>query len=362
MLQLGDRLGVDALALLAERAAMAALRRRGTTSCGGSSRLLAVGDDWLAVTLARSTDVELVPAWIESDDVGGDVWASVREALRRTTAEQVVARGRGLGLPITRVGEVMAADRAGVVASRRGDASPLDSPPLVVDLSALWAGPLCARLLGHRGARVVKVESVTRLDGARAGPAEFFDLLHAGHCSVALDFADGDGVQRLRGLIAAADVVIDSSRPRALEQLGISVDELLAEESGPRVWVSITGYGREVHGGLATAFGDDAAAAGGLVAWGTDGAPRFAADAIADPLTGLAAGSAAVDALVAGGRWLVDAALARVAASVTGTDAGVGWAEVASETAVPPEAPAVVGRSRPFGADTDLVLQSLGIL
>ena len=43
----------------------------------------------------------------------------------------------------------------------------IDPHPLVVDLSALWAGPLCAHLLGLAGARVVKVESLGRPDGAR---------------------------------------------------------------------------------------------------------------------------------------------------------------------------------------------------
>ena len=92
---------------------------------------------------------------------------------------------------------------------------------LVVDLSSLWAGPLCAQLLTAAGARTVKVESTSRPDGARRGPAPFYDLLHAGQDSVALDFRDHRDVDRLRTLLAAADIVIEASRPRALAQLGI---------------------------------------------------------------------------------------------------------------------------------------------
>jgi crotonobetainyl-CoA:carnitine CoA-transferase CaiB-like acyl-CoA transferase len=78
------------------------------------------------------------------------------------------------------------------------------------------------------------------------------------------------------------------------------------------VWLSITGYGRAVD---RVAFGDDAAVAGGLVAF-DDRGPVFLADAIADPLTGVA-GAVAVDAaLRAGGTWIVDAAMAKVAAWV----------------------------------------------
>lgn len=60
------------------------------------------------------------------------------------------------------------------------------------------------------------------------------------------------------------------------------------------------------------AFGDDAAVAGGLVAWAADGTPVFCGDAIADPLSGLHAGLAALAAHAAGGGWLMDVAMAAV--------------------------------------------------
>jgi len=44
--------------------------------------------------------------------------------------------------------------------------------PLAIDLSSLWAGPLCGQLLRQTGARVIKVESAAalraRLQGAGA--------------------------------------------------------------------------------------------------------------------------------------------------------------------------------------------------
>ena len=95
---------------------------------------------------------------------------------------------------------------------------------LVVDLSALWAGPLCGHVLTSAPARVVKVESASRLDGARRRPPAFYDVLHAGQESVVLDLpAKAD---HLRAVVRAADVVIDASRPRAMTQLGIDVDEI----------------------------------------------------------------------------------------------------------------------------------------
>src|SRR4051794_23939288 len=77
---------------------------------------------------------------------------------------------------------------------------------LVVDFSALWAGPLCANLLGLAGARVVKVETPSRPDGARGGNPDFYRLLHAGHRSVVADPHEPDGRRFLHALVEAADV------------------------------------------------------------------------------------------------------------------------------------------------------------
>lgn len=358
---LGAALGVDALALLVERAAVAGLSRRGAVSCGGATRLLPVGGGgWLAVSLARPDDVDLVPAWLGLAGPPADVWAAVATAARGAPdAAALAAAGAGLGLAVGALPrsppEAAGAGVADpVVAERVGEAPPLAGRPLVVDLSSLWAGPLCTRLLGERGSRVVKVEATGRPDGARQGPPAFFDLLHAGQRSVALDFRDPAGLDRLRRLVGAADVVVEGSRPRALAQLGIA-------PAGQRVWLSITGHGRTGAAADRVAFGDDAAVAGGLVAWGGDGRPRFVADAVADPLTGLAAAGAVTAALAAGGRWRLDAALSRVAAVVAGTDAGATWAPARPGEAVAPVAPRPRGRAPDLGADTGAVLAELGI-
>ena len=149
---------------------------------------------------------------------------------------------------------------------------------VVVDLSSMWAGPLCARLLGLAGADVIKVETASRPDGGRAGERRFFDWLHAGHRSVVLDFRSEAGRRALAALLAAADVVIEASRPRALAQLGLA-PEMIRHRAG-QVWLSITGYGRGDGDGAwaeRVAFGDDAAVAGGLVWPATGGLVAFLA-------------------------------------------------------------------------------------
>ena len=314
---LGDALSargvdIDPLRLLGERAASAGLERRGDVSCGGSTRLVQACDGWFAVALARDDDVAAVPAWLGTP-VDTDPWAAVTSCAGGRTAADLVAGARLLGLPAATLAEA-AMGRPGVVTTLIAAATrSRQEPPLVVDLSSLWAGPLCTRLLHQAGARVVKVESTRRPDGARSGPAAFFDLLNQGKEELTLDFRSPDDVERLRRLLREADVVVEASRPRALEQLGLFAEELLRDPAGPSVWLSITGYGRDGPGRDWVAFGDDAAVAGGLVVWDSSG-PCFCADAVADPLSGLIAAVAVLEALDAGTPVLLDVAMAAVAA------------------------------------------------
>ena len=350
--------GSDALALLGERAALMGLWRRGATSCGGSCRLLPSGGGFMAVSLPREADMETVPAWLELDVVPGSVpamWSSVASHLQRGDPDLLLARGQLLGLPVTRVGE--SAGHAGVIRSPLGEAPPRPDLAglIVVDLSALWAGPLCGDLLARAGATVVKVESTQRPDGARRGPAEFFDLLNGRKQSVALDFRSHDGIRILHEMVRRADVVIEASRPRALAQLGLDGPDLVAA-GGPQVWISITGHGRTGEAANRVAFGDDAAAAGGLVVWKND-VPLFCADAVADPLTGLAAADACLRALAEGGRWLLDVSMAAASSAFSGPTLSA----PPELTVAPPRARPVETPASPSGADTARVLEALGI-
>jgi CoA-transferase family III len=350
--------GLDALALLGERAALMGLWRRGATSCGGSCRLLPMADGFMAVSLPRVEDMEAVPAWLELDTVPYSVpalWSVVASNLRRRDPTDLMARAHLLGLPAARVGE--AVDRAGVLRSSLGDAFPQPDAGgmVVVDLSALWAGPLCGDLLARAGALVVKVESSERPDGARRGPPEFFDLMNGRKRSVALDLQHRAGVRILHDLVRRADIVIEASRPRALAQLGLDASDLV-RSGGPRIWISITGYGRSDDTANRVAFGDDAAAAGGLVVWNDD-APLFCADALADPVTGLTAAAACLESLASGGRWLLDVSMSAVSAALTGPILPV----PRDLTVAQPRARPVGARSPELGADTSRVLSELGI-
>jgi crotonobetainyl-CoA:carnitine CoA-transferase CaiB-like acyl-CoA transferase len=345
---------VDGPALLGERAATAGFERHGDVSCGGATRLRPVADGWLAVTLARPEDVDAVAAWLGTELVPGEL----AERLRSSPADHLVERAALLGLPVARLGE--AAPPSLVNLAVPGEAPPRPSleGTVVIDLSSLWAGPLCAHLLQLAGARVIKVESETRPDGARNGPPAFFDLLHAGQESVVLDFRAECGRAALRRLVASGDVVIEASRPRALAQLGAGPEQVLAE-GRPQVWVSITGHGRSGPSARRVAFGDDAAVAGGLVVWDGSG-PCFCADAVADPAAGLLAAAAVAAGLRAGGRWLLDVTLSGTAAFLAGGGGRFDGRTDRPLPVAPPRARPPAGAAPAFGAHTEAVLRELG--
>lgn len=344
----GAALGVaDAAALLGERAAIYGFSRNGRVSCGGGTRLLEARDAWVAVALPRPVDRDAVPAWLGVDPPPGDPWPAVAAAVADSDARPLAERARLLEVPCTVLGEHPPAP-APCAVSHRSPGPPVRRP-LVVDLSALWAGPLCAQLLGPD---VVKVEDPARPDGSRRAPRALLDVLNGGKRSVALDLRSGDGRRHLGRLLAAADVVVSSSRPRAFEALDVDVDAVLA--GSPTVWVAITAHGWDGPGRDRTGFGDDAAVAGGVVAPG----PRFAADAVADPLTGVLAAAAARAALDEGGSWLIDAPLARAAAYAASLAAPP--APEAPMAVAPPRARHAAAPARALGADTAAVLAELG--
>ncbi len=331
---LGRRVDVDVAATLGARAAEAGLVRRGSVSANQACRLLRAGDGrWWALNLARPDDVAALPAvlgWAGS----GDPWADVAAAGATRGRDELVERCRLLGIPAAPAPQPpappspapprpSAADPTAPAHPPSHSPSPpwrrrrlaprapqIRRPATVVDLSALWAGPLCAHLLRRAGLHVVKVESVARPDALRSGAPALFERLHRNQELVTVDWRAPEGRAELRRRLAGADVVIEGSRGRALDQLGLGPDDV-AHRRGA-VWLTITGYGRSSPW---VAFGDDAAVAGGLVAWDEHG-PVFCGDAMADPIAGMTGAWAVLAALGAGGGEHLDLAMADAVAAV----------------------------------------------
>ncbi|HEU4427115.1 MAG TPA: CoA transferase, partial [Myxococcota bacterium] len=292
-------------------------------------------------------------ARLADEPLGEHAWREIAARVCARERDACVERARLLGLAVAPADAPREAPASWLrIAAHGPSAAPRPlAAPLVVDLSSLWAGPLAARLLRIAGARVVKVEATRRPDGARRGNAAFFDRLNAGKASVALDFAECEGVARLRALLERADVVIESARPRALRQLGIDAEAWVRAQPG-RVWLSITGYGRAAPGSDWIAFGDDAAAAAGLCWCVPTGAPLLVGDAIADPLAGLHGALAAQRCWRRGEGALLDVALSGVVAHAI-ANAGAAREPCPAPVARPPRLlGAAPPRARALGADT----------
>lgn len=287
---------LSAVELLARDVA-GGLAEPGRKSANRHCRLMRAIDGWVSLNLARPDDRELVPALTQG---AGDDWVAVEALAASLAAVEFKERAIELQLPVSILGE--------------GQPFALSKPcngrfeGRVVDLSALWAGPLCTRLLADVGAEVLRVQSIGRPDPTRVVSPELHHTLSLGKRDMAIDLRTSCGLAQLHDLIASADLLVTSARPAALARLGIDPVRL----SG-LTWVAITAHGFQGPGAARVGFGDDCAVAGGLVQW-VDEEPWFVGDALADPLSGLEA----AHSVLAGERGLIEISMSGVAAAYAG--------------------------------------------
>lgn len=204
----------------------------------------------------------------------------------------------------------------------------------VVEAGEWIAAPYCGRLLADLGARVIKLETPARGDGARHyGPfpeqeadiekSGLFAFLNTSKESVALDFSSAADRVQMNALAAKADVWITSDSRRKL--MDWKLDESALRSLNPRlVFCALSPFGwtgpyRDREGG-----GLHAAALSG-VAWATGSPGREPLQlplAQADFQGGVNAAAAILAALLArlrtGRGQFIDIAIAEVLASYVG--------------------------------------------
>ena len=122
---------VDAATVLAGRAAISDLTRRGRVSAGGAARLLATADGWCAVALPRADDVAALPALLETDAIPADPWMALSHWAATRSTDAVVGRSRLLDISAAGLGEVCAEQPA--VRRCRAHAEPRQADGLLVD-------------------------------------------------------------------------------------------------------------------------------------------------------------------------------------------------------------------------------------
>lgn len=282
---------------LLTRDVLGGLHDPGRISANGACRIMPARDGWVALNLARADDVELIPALTAGS---GDDWQTVERFAAACRADEFVTAAAELQLPASKLGEA--------TPIRLASGGP-GCRIRVLDLSALWAGPLCAGLLAKAGASVIRIDNLARPDPVALNSPRLDRWLNSGKASLALDLGTSDGRERLHSEIGAADVLVTSARATALARLGVTA--ALFDHNPRLVWVAITAHGWSID---RVGFGDDCAFAGGLAGWeGRE--PRFMGDAVADPLTGLEAALTALEWLRTGQCGRLDMPLAGVAAT-----------------------------------------------
>lgn len=120
----------------------------------------------------------------------------------------------------------------------------------VLDLTQFLSGPYATMILGDLGAEVIKIEPHGG-DSARAIPPHFvgddsayYLSVNRNKQSVAVDMKQAAGREVVRELALRCDVLIENFRPGVAQKLGLSYQELSAQQ--PRlVWCSISGFGQD---------------------------------------------------------------------------------------------------------------------
>jgi CoA:oxalate CoA-transferase len=112
----------------------------------------------------------------------------------------------------------------------------------VVDLTNGLAGTSATKLLASLGAEVIKIEKPDGGDMTRSLVPWVFEAFNGGKSSLVVDLQQKDGQETVRRLAASSDVLVQSMRPGALEELGLGRSDLAAVN--PRlIYASFSAFG-----------------------------------------------------------------------------------------------------------------------
>lgn len=122
---------------------------------------------------------------------------------------------------------------------------------LIIDFSQFLSGPSASLRLSDLGARVIKIEKPGTGDICRTlytsdlimnGESSVFHTINRNKESFAIDFKQPDELEKLKKLLAKADVVMHNFRPGVMERVGLSYDDV--KDINPNIiYAEISGYG-----------------------------------------------------------------------------------------------------------------------
>lgn len=189
----------------------------------------------------------------------------------------------------------------------------------IIDLTAAWAGPLCARVLAYFGAEVIKIESPARPDLGRGevSPRGFlerypdkeygerpwnrnlyFNSINHNKRSVSLDLSNPRGLAVARALVAKSDAIVENFSARVMDKLGLGYGEL-TKINPEIILLSMPGFGLTGPKRDWIAWGSTVEAGSGLAnqIGYSAGRPFMSGMTFNDPFTGLAGAAALLTAL-----------------------------------------------------------------
>ena len=133
----------------------------------------------------------------------------------------------------------------------------------ILDLSRIWAGPYCTKLMADLGAEVIKLESLSVYDSHRGpvSPARgiaaypdgepgeepwnrngWFNCLHMSKYGITLELTSDEGRRVFEQLVSISDVLIENFRQGSLERLGYDYPTL-RKRRPDLIYVSMPAFG-----------------------------------------------------------------------------------------------------------------------
>ncbi len=185
----------------------------------------------------------------------------------------------------------------------------------VLDLTQVYAGPTCTRMLADLGADVIKVEGLTRVDITRNfvmpennseddywNRSGYFLLRNGGKRSLTLDLSeegDGAGVDILKRLVAECDIVAESFTPHVMDKFGLGYDAL-TKIKPDIIMISLSGYGQDGPWRDFSGYGMGLEPAAGLssITGYAGGDPLRTGISFTDPYSGIVGAGAVLSALL----------------------------------------------------------------
>ncbi|MBD0288165.1 MAG: CoA transferase, partial [Flavisolibacter sp.] len=124
---------------------------------------------------------------------------------------------------------------------------------LVVEFSQFLAGPSAGLKLADLGARVIKIERPVKGEGGRQiavknifidGSSLVFHTINRNKESYAADLKNPEDLERVKKLIAQADVMTHNFRPGVMDKIGLDYESV--KKINPRiVYGIVSGYGNK---------------------------------------------------------------------------------------------------------------------